>query len=136
VLSIGYGRWRGSPIEFRTKRHAHLQRHDVLRILASPCSCAQLCIHLAVDFEWDPVKDQGNRAKHRVAFADAVGVFDDPQAVTLDDPHPQEERYVTLGLDFLGRVLVVCWAQRGSNIRIISARKATKSERLNYERDV
>ena len=87
-------------------------------------------------FEWDPAKAQRNRAKHRVAFADAVGVFDDPRAVTLDDPHPREQRYVTLGLDFLGRVLVVCWTQRGSNIRIISARNATKRERLTYERDV
>jgi uncharacterized DUF497 family protein len=42
-----------------------------------------------------------------VAFADATVVFDDPRAVTIDDPHPNEERYVTIGLDALGRVVVV-----------------------------
>jgi uncharacterized protein len=66
-------------------------------------------------------------------YADAVGVFEDPNAATIDDPHPNEERYVTLGLDFLGRVLVVSWTLRGDSIRIISARKATRSELAAYE---
>ena len=86
-------------------------------------------------FQWDPRKARANRDKHRVAFADAVGVFEDPRAITIDDPHPKEERYVTIGLDLLGRVLVVCWTPRGSQIRLISARQAARSERLNYERN-
>jgi uncharacterized protein len=64
-----------------------------------------------------------------------VGVFEDPGATTIDDPHPKEERYVTIGLDLLGRVLVVCWTPRGSQIRLISARQAARSERLDYERN-
>lgn len=88
-----------------------------------------------MSFEWDPRKARGNRTKHRVAFSDAVGVFEDPHAMTLDDPHPDEMRHVTIGLDLVGRVLVVCWTSRGRNIRIISARPATKHERADYERD-
>ena len=53
-----------------------------------------------------------NRAKHGVRVVDAVGVLEDPRGVTLDDTHPDEDRYVTIGLDFLGRVLVVSWAWR------------------------
>ncbi|MBN1606203.1 MAG: BrnT family toxin [Polyangiaceae bacterium] len=88
-----------------------------------------------MSFQWDPSKARANRSKHRVAFADAVGVFEDRRAITIDDPHPKEERYVTIGLDLLGRVLVVCWTPRGSQIRLISARQAARRERLNYERN-
>jgi hypothetical protein len=87
-----------------------------------------------VTFQWDPRKARANVGKHRVTFADAVGVFDDPQSLTLDDPHPKEERYVTIGLDLLGRVVVVCWTPRGNEIRLISARPATRRERVEYER--
>ena len=44
-----------------------------------------------VSYQWDPAKARANRAKHGVGFADAVGVFEDPRAVTLDDPHPDED---------------------------------------------
>jgi uncharacterized DUF497 family protein len=67
-----------------------------------------------------------------VDFADSVGVFEDPRALTIDDPHPKEERFITVGLDFLGRVLVVSWTQRHEEIRIISARKATRQEIRQY----
>jgi uncharacterized DUF497 family protein len=88
-----------------------------------------------VTFQWDPRKAKTNRSKHNVAFADATGVFEDPRAVTIDDPHPGEERYVTVGLDVLGRVVVVCWTPRDGEVRLISARPATKAERADYERD-
>lgn len=90
-----------------------------------------------MSYEWDPAKAQANRAKHRVDFADAVGVFEDPRAMTLRDEHPTEERFVTIGLDLLGRVLVVSWTsrERGNQIRIISARKANKSEVRQYEEE-
>jgi uncharacterized DUF497 family protein len=81
-----------------------------------------------VAFQWDPKKAQSNAKKHRVAFSDAVGVFEDPRAITVDDQHPQEQRLVTMGLDFLGSVLVVCWSPRGDDIRLISARHATPRE--------
>jgi uncharacterized protein len=85
-----------------------------------------------VAFQWDPRKARANVAKHGVAFADAVGVFEDPGAVTIDDPHPDEQRFVTMGLDFLGRLLVVCWTLRDDDIRVFSARTATAVERATY----
>ncbi len=65
-----------------------------------------------VSFQWDRRKANANRTKHGVAFADAVGVFEDPMGMTSSDPHPNEERFVTVGLDFLGRVVVVSWTPR------------------------
>lgn len=106
------------------------------RVRASGCPVAlyvQLCIQWVVSFQWDPRKARINLGKHKVAFADAVGVFDDPQSITIDDPHPREERYVTIGLDLLGRILVVCWTPRGNEIRLISARPAARRERVDYE---
>jgi uncharacterized protein len=87
-----------------------------------------------VSYQWDPAKARANRVKHGVAFPDAVGVFEDPRGITLDDPHPAEDRYVTLGLDFLGRVLVVSWTWRDEEIRLISARPATRAETREYEK--
>ena len=83
-------------------------------------------------FQWDPKKARANAKKHGISFSDALGVFEDPRATTVDDPHPDEQRFATLGLDFLGRVLVVCWTPRGDDIRIFSARRATPSERESY----
>jgi uncharacterized protein len=87
-----------------------------------------------VTFQWDPRKARSNRAKHKVAFADAIGVFDDPRAITIDDPHPDEERFVTIGLDPFGRLLVVCWTLRAGQARLISARPAVQRECREYER--
>lgn len=84
-------------------------------------------------YEWDPAKAASNAAKHGVRFADAVAVFADDSALTLDDPHPDEERYVTIGLDALTRILVVCYTWRGAEtIRLISARRATPGEQRQY----
>jgi uncharacterized DUF497 family protein len=88
-----------------------------------------------VTFQWDPDKARTNLRKHRVNFADAVAVFEDPRALTRDDPHPREERFVTLGLDALGRLLVVCWASRDDEFRIISARRADRAETRQYEKE-
>jgi uncharacterized DUF497 family protein len=79
-------------------------------------------------FQWDPAKALTNLRKHGVDFADAVGAFEDPLALTLDDPHPSEDRYLTLGIDLLGRIIVVNWTWRDDDIRLISARKATRAE--------
>jgi uncharacterized DUF497 family protein len=78
-------------------------------------------------------KARANLRKHRVDFADAVGVFEDPFAVTIDDPHPDEDRFLTLGQDLLGRILVVNWTMRADEIRLISARQGTPAERRDYE---
>jgi uncharacterized DUF497 family protein len=88
-----------------------------------------------VSYQWDPAKARANQAKHGISFADAVAVFEDPRAITLDDPHLDEDRYVTIGLDFLGRVVVVCWTWRDEEIRLISARKATRAERSEYQEE-
>jgi uncharacterized DUF497 family protein len=87
-----------------------------------------------VSYQWDPAKARANGVKHGVMFADAVGVFEDPRGITLNDPHPDEDRYVPLGVDFLGRILVVCWTWRDEEIRLISARQATRAERREYEK--
>lgn len=88
-----------------------------------------------VTFQWDPDKARINRKKHRVDFADAATVFDDPRALTRDDPDSRENRYLTLGFDALGRLLVVSWTTRDDDFRIISARSATRAEARHYEKD-
>ena len=98
------------------------------------------CMHsnaytFLVSYQWDPAKARANLAKHAVDFADAVGVFEDPRAVTLDDPHSDEDRYVTIVLDFLDRVLVVSWTWRDEDVRLISARRATRKECRDYEEE-
>jgi uncharacterized DUF497 family protein len=88
-------------------------------------------------FEWDPTKDQANRRKHRVSFAEAESVFVDEHARLLDDPdHSEDEdRFILLGLSSRFRVLVVVHTYRGDEdvIRIISARRATRAERAYYD---
>ena len=87
-----------------------------------------------MDYEWDPKKAVSNVKKHNVRFADAVTVFTDDRAMTIDDSQASEERHITLGMGALGRILVVVYTWRGDRIRIISARHATPSERKQYER--
>jgi len=84
-------------------------------------------------FEWDHNKANSNLKKHGIDFADAVTALDDFNAVTIDDPNHDEERYITIGMDAYGRILVVVYTFRGDAIRLISARKATKHERKQYE---
>jgi hypothetical protein len=87
-----------------------------------------------VNYLWDPHKATINLKKHGIDFADAVGVFEDEMALWQEDKGDNdEERFVALGMDFLGRILVVVFTFRGTDIRIISARKATKNERKTYE---
>ena len=86
-----------------------------------------------VVFELDRRKVEINLKKHAVDFADAVAVFSDDSAITLQDDSNGEERFVSVGLDALGRVLVVAFSWRGERIRLISARRATRRERRQYE---
>ncbi len=83
-------------------------------------------------YQWDPVKARANVRKHGIEFADAIGAIEDPFAITLDDPHPTEDRFLNLGQDFLGRIVVVNWTLRGDDVRLISARPATAAERRLY----
>lgn len=86
-----------------------------------------------MNYQWDTSKAKSNLQKHDVDFADAVTVFSDDFAITIEDGHPDEERFITIGMDALGRVLVVVYTWRGESIRLISARKATRQERKQYE---
>ena len=83
--------------------------------------------------EWDPGKARLNLNKHGVSFADAVIALEDDGALTVRDPFSEEERWLTMGLDGLGRVLVVVYTWRGETLRLISARKSTPRERRRYE---
>ena len=78
---------------------------------------------------WDPEKAQANFRKHGVRFSDAEAVLLDPNAISRDDPRADDERrFVSLGLDVVGRVVVVVYTYRKEDVRLISARSAT-SER-------
>ena len=88
---------------------------------------------MSIEYQWDPLRPEANRRKHGVEFADAVAVFSDEAALTMPDDYPDEERYVTMGEDILGRLLVVIYTWRGDSIRIISAREASARERQYYQ---
>jgi len=86
-------------------------------------------------FEWDPSKAAENLGTHGVSFDEASTAFRDTLSLTIYDPmHSEEEdRYVLIGNSHKNRLLVVVHAERGDFIRLISARKATKQERKQYE---
>ena len=86
-----------------------------------------------VEVEWDAAKARVNLRKHGVDFADAATALHDEMAITLPDDDPEEERFVTLASDALGRVLIVVYTWRDTGPRLISARRATPSERRQYE---
>jgi uncharacterized protein len=86
-----------------------------------------------VAYQWDRDKAETNLRKHGVDFADAVFVLSDDLAITVPDERFDEERLITIGMDALGRVIVVVYTWRGKEIRLISARPATRQERRQYE---
>jgi len=90
---------------------------------------------MSLQFEWDARKEALNRRKHGVLFDEAATAFGDPRSLTVPDPdHSRDEiRLVLLGVSYRGRLLVVVHTERGDSLRIISARKATKRERRQYE---
>lgn len=89
--------------------------------------------YIETDFEWDTEKARSNLKKHGIDFSDAVGALSDEMALTLLDARTEEPRHATIGADFLERILVVVYTWREDRIRIISARKATRKERRQYE---
>ena len=89
-----------------------------------------------MDIEWDPDKAASNLLKHGVDFADAVTALEDEAALTQSDPDAQgEERFVSLGMDAQGRVLVTVFSNRADSVRVISSRKASRAERRLYGGD-
>ena len=89
-----------------------------------------------MNVEWDPQKAEANLKRHEVSFAEAATVLEDDLALTREDPDPiDEERFVTLGMSGIGNLLVVVYTYRVSDsIRIISAWKANRRQRLRYEK--
>lgn len=84
--------------------------------------------------EYDPTKAVANLRKHKVSFADADGVLQDPLAITIEDLGSQgERRFVAVGLGSAGELLVVVYTETGNGYRLISARRPTRKERKQYE---
>ncbi len=86
-------------------------------------------------YQWDKNKTASNLQKYGIEFADAVSVFADDLAITIPDNRFDEDRFVTIGMDAFGRVLVVVFIWRSEDIRLISARLAERRERKQYEED-
>ncbi|MCP3874699.1 MAG: BrnT family toxin [Desulfobacteraceae bacterium] len=89
-------------------------------------------------FEWDTKKAKSNLKKHGVSFEEASTAFRDPLSLTIEDPlhSNNEKRFVLIGIAYNKRTLVVVHTEREENIRIVSARKATKREREYYDSDI
>lgn len=90
--------------------------------------------HHRVRLDWDEDKRAENLRKHHVDLVEAAVVLDDPMGITIEDRNQNEQRFVTLGSDATGRLLVVVYHYRGTEvIRILSARPADTGECKQYE---
>jgi len=84
--------------------------------------------------EFDPTKNVANIAKHGISLSQGDGVLLDPFAMTVEDElSGGEHRWVTIGVNSFGALMVVVWTDRGDDIRLISVRKAEPKERRSYE---
>ncbi len=96
---------------------------------------------MLINFEWDPAKEIKNITKHKISFELAASIFNDPNALSIyDEKHSntEEDRWITLGISKNGTVLVVVHTyeeleENKVKIRIISSRKATKTEKTQYQ---
>jgi uncharacterized DUF497 family protein len=90
---------------------------------------------MALEFEWDQAKAELNFKEHGVSFDEATTVFRDPLSITIPDPDhsDSEDRFIDIGMSHRMQLLVVSYTERKDKIRIISARRATRAERKNYE---
>lgn len=87
-----------------------------------------------MDVEWNSAKAADNLAKHGISFADVEPAFYDQFALSMPDTTSlDEERFVLVGSDALGRIVFVSYTYRANSIRLISARQATRRERKSYE---
>jgi len=90
-----------------------------------------------VSGEFDPKKDAANLKKHGVSLSEGDGALNDPLALTIEDKAAEgEQRFVTIGMNLFGSLMVVVHAPSGEDVRIISVRKADPKERRNYEKSV
>ena len=88
-----------------------------------------------IHFEWDPEKAAANESSHGISFAEAATAFGDPLSLTIFDPEhsESEDRFILLGESAFGTLVVVSHTSRNGTIRIISARRANRRERRQYE---
>ena len=93
---------------------------------------------MVVKFSWDPKKAAANLGKHGVSFEEALTVFRDPLARIHDDPDHSigEWREIIIGTSTTGRLILVCFTERGDTIRLINAREPDRAERYDYEENV
>lgn len=86
-------------------------------------------------FDWDAEKARANYYKHGVHFDEGVTIFEDPLSITIADPDhsDKEDRWLDIGMSNRGRILVVVYTERGTLIRVISCRPASRAERRIYE---
>ena len=87
------------------------------------------------EFEWDDEKAKRNLKKHGVSFEEGATIFNDTRIAAVSDPDHSEddERYIAIGMSAMKRLLTVSLTYRNEKIRLVSCRKATKSERKDYE---
>ena len=90
---------------------------------------------MALQFEWDSKKAQSNKRMHGIIFEEASTIFADLLSITIPDPAHSigEDRFITIGTSVNNKIIVVVHSDRGDIMRIISARKATRKERRQYE---
>ena len=108
-----------------------------LETFAIPLHCSYTRFAKKLRFEWDTRKSTANKRKHGISFEEARTVFYDDRAILIeDDDNDEEDRFVLLGISAALRMLVVChcYREQDSVIRMISARKANRSERKDYEK--
>ncbi len=100
-----------------------------------PLASVYVCAYTKhMEYEWDERKAASNMVKHGIDFADATTALEDEAALTIADEFADEERFITIGMDALGRLLVVVYIWRGEQtIRLISARRATRQEGQQYQ---
>ena len=90
-----------------------------------------------MEIRWNAEKAEANFQKHKIRFSDAESVLFDPMTLTIEDQIiNQEQRFLSVGSDALGRTLVIVYSYHGDSIRLISARKATSKERKYYEKGI
>lgn len=90
-----------------------------------------------MDIEFDPKKDAANIRKHGVSLSEGDGVLNDPLAITVEDVVAEgEKRFVTMGQNLFGGLMVVAYTHRGEKIRLISVRRAEPKERRSYEKGI
>ncbi len=85
----------------------------------------------------DPKKNAANLKKHGVSLTEGDGVLNDPLAITIEDASAEgEQRFVSIGTNVLGSLMVVAYTYRGDDVRLLSVRKAEPKERRTYEKGI